>query len=155
MSDRQGHLEYLRGWSYDPHDRSSVRDGVGQHVPHRVVCFTDRCLFGTHCFLLSVAQRHTFFVLQIWSERFANRWVYRKIRKWLTLTWILVDCAWVYHDHTSHGTMHSSRESTRWIPEPVVTDEELRPFGAAQTFPHLSNRRGNVLCFLTSHVTIL
>ena len=63
------HLEYLRVWSYDLHDRSSVWDGVGQHVPHRAVCFKDGCLIGIQCFPLSFAQRHSFFILQIWSEK--------------------------------------------------------------------------------------
>ena len=40
-----GHLEHFRVWSYDLHDRSSVRDDVGQHVPHRAVSFIDDCLF--------------------------------------------------------------------------------------------------------------
>ena len=49
------HLEYLRVWSYDLHDRSSVREGVGQHVPHRVVCFIDGCLIVTQCFHLKAS----------------------------------------------------------------------------------------------------
>ena len=86
------------------HVRSSVREVVGQHVPHRVVCFIDRCLLGTQCVLLSFAQRHTLFILQLWNEGFANRCFCRKMHRWLTLIWILVECVWVYHNHTPHAT---------------------------------------------------
>ena len=62
------HQTCFRRWSHHVHDRSTVRNCVGQRNPHDLIRFCDECGAVGYFVLLFLVQRHTLVLVQVWRN---------------------------------------------------------------------------------------